>query len=139
MIAVTRFLWALVWTSLAAVPLACSSSSTPSARASDAGTDAGGEAGGETGTGGDGGGSGSCTTGDASSCAPSEICGFAESQGCQAKGSCFPRGALCNLFQPGCACDGENINVACSGLPNGYVTAPLLHTGACTAADGGGD
>jgi hypothetical protein len=39
-------------------------------------------------------------------------------------------------YSPGCACDGTAINVVCNGLPSGYETKPMRHTGACLA-DGG--
>ena len=68
-------------------------------------------------------------------CPQGMVCGYDESAGCAATtGECFTGGALCNTFAPGCACDGQIINVACTGLPSGYSTAPLLHTGLC---DGG--
>jgi hypothetical protein len=66
-----------------------------------------------------------------------EVCGFAMSDACMAQGQCFAsQGAICNAFSPGCACDGSEINVACNGLPSGYETKPLRHTGMCTT-DGG--
>jgi hypothetical protein len=43
--------------------------------------------------------------------------------------------AICNAYSPGCACDGTMISVACTGLPTGYVTKPLAHTGMCDATD----
>jgi hypothetical protein len=52
-----------------------------------------------------------------------------------ATGRCFPTtGAICNLFEPGCACDGSEISIACTGLPTGYVSKPLAHAGACMDA-----
>ena len=75
----------------------------------------------------------SCTSN--AGCAMGQICGFPESEGCSAQsGQCFQAGAVCNLFSPGCACDGKTINIACTGLPPGYSTAPLSHSGTC---DGG--
>jgi hypothetical protein len=74
-------------------------------------------------------GGGSCTTN--AHCPTGQECGYAESEGCAATGACFTTGALCNLFQPGCSCTGEVINIACNGLPNGYATAPLAYTGQC--------
>jgi hypothetical protein len=69
-------------------------------------------------------------------CPSEDECGFPETAGCVTKGTCFPTpGAICNAYSPGCACDGSEINVACTGLPTGYVSKPLLHTGVCT--DGG--
>ena len=80
---------------------------------------------------------GHCTTN--ADCGPDGVCGFAESSGCSALGQCFPGGPVCNLFSPGCACSGDTINIACTGLPNGYATAPLAHPGACsTSIDAGG-
>jgi len=38
---------------------------------------------------------------------------------------------------PGCACDGEQITIVCTGLPDGYVSTPLARKGACV--DGGWD
>jgi hypothetical protein len=71
-----------------------------------------------------------------SDCANGGVCGYRESDGCSAAGSCFPApGAVCLLYSPGCACDGSEISVACTGLPSGYVSKPLRHTGACV--DGG--
>jgi len=68
-------------------------------------------------------------------CSSGQVCGYDETQGCAATtGTCFTGGAICNTFSPGCACDGTIINIACTGLPNGYSTAPLLHDGTC---DGG--
>jgi|SRR5580692_9647051 hypothetical protein len=88
----------------------------------DAGSDAGTQA---------------CKT--AADCPTTEQCGFAESAGCAAtEGQCFPTGAVCNSFSPGCACSGQIINIACTGLPNGYSTAPLLHAGPCTKTIDGG-
>jgi len=79
----------------------------------------------------------SCTS--SSQCGADEICGFASAEACQATGECFASpGAVCEAYSPGCACDGTEINVACNGLPTGYETAPLAHTGACTSgADAG--
>jgi hypothetical protein len=77
-----------------------------------------------------------CTT--STDCGPHEVCGFLDTVACQAQGQCFPMGAQCNHFNPGCACDDTLINVDCNGLPFGYTPKPLLHAGACVgAADGG--
>jgi hypothetical protein len=40
-------------------------------------------------------------------------------------------GAHCEIFEAGCACGGSEINLACTGLPNGYSTKPLMHADAC--------
>jgi hypothetical protein len=64
-----------------------------------------------------------------------DICGFLESDGCSAVGSCFaPMIRGCNGYSPGCACDGSEVNVVCNQLPSGYAAAPLMHTGACLDA-----
>ena len=71
-------------------------------------------------------------------CTSNEICGFPESLACAATGQCFPApGAVCQAYSIGCACDGTEINVACTGLPAGYASSPLLHTGPCTGDDAG--
>jgi hypothetical protein len=86
---------------------------------------------------------GSCAASDAgttcsadSDCLSGHVCGFLETSGCGIEGTCFPAPEVtCNAFSPGCACDGSEVNVICNGLPSGYVTKPLRHTGACV--DGG--
>lgn len=75
--------------------------------------------------------SGQCTTN--AQCGQG-ICGFDQSLGCAATGKCFPQpGAVCNAYSPGCSCAGDTINLICNGLPSGFTTAPLAHTGDCTA------
>jgi hypothetical protein len=77
---------------------------------------------------------GPCT--DSSNCATGQVCAYLESEACSATGQCVPQPAVtCNLYQPGCACDGTMMNIACNGLPSGYETKPLRHAGACV--DGG--
>ena len=62
----------------------------------------------------------------------------ANTRACAATGQCFPApGAVCQAYSIGCACDGTEINVACTGLPAGYASSPLLHTGPCTGDDAG--
>jgi hypothetical protein len=78
---------------------------------------------------------GSCATGQ--SCPAGYGCGFAQADGCTAQGQCVALGPMCNGFAPGCSCAGDTINVICNGLPQGYVPAPLAHSGACGASDGG--
>jgi hypothetical protein len=69
-------------------------------------------------------------------CPADMVCGFPESPACTLTGTCFPAPEVtCNAFSPGCACDGTDINIACTGLPGGYATKPLRHAGVC--ADGG--
>jgi hypothetical protein len=65
------------------------------------------------------------------------ICGFPIADGCSAMGECVMRGAVCNSFQPGCACDGQTINIVCEGLPAGYATQPVDHVGVCDSVDAG--
>jgi hypothetical protein len=82
----------------------------------------------------DAGGMGVCSL--ASPCPPSSVCGFPQTPACTTTGQCFPAvGISCNAYLPGCACDGTDINIACNGLPSGYETKPLRHTGMCI--DGG--
>lgn len=138
-----------------------SSGATSSGSASSGTTSSGsGGSGGETsGAGGSGVATSGGTTGSGSSssgfashscvsdadCPNNDLCGYPEAAGCAATGVCFASpGAVCLAFSPGCACDGSQINVACTGLPSGYYSKPLEHTGECTsvtdsgaAADGG--
>jgi hypothetical protein len=64
---------------------------------------------------------------------PNQVCAFLASQGCGATGTCVwpTSGPQCLAYAPGCACDGSQINTACNGLPSGYETNPLLHSGPC--------
>jgi hypothetical protein len=79
------------------------------------------------GGGGDAGEPTSCTT--SADCTNEEICGFQESQGCSAKGSCFPvTGAGCQSVELVCACSGTTpVNAVCNNLPSGYATAPVVY------------
>ncbi len=80
----------------------------------------------------DGGVDGGKACASSADCAANETCGFATSAACAAKGTCFAlAGAMCLAYSPGCACDGTEINVACTGLPTGYATKALAHAGAC--------
>jgi hypothetical protein len=84
------------------------------------------------------GGGAACST--SADCAANEICGFPEAEACSATGQCYASpGVVCEAYSPGCACDGTEINVACNGLPTGYETKPIAHTGECasTSADAG--
>jgi hypothetical protein len=85
------------------------------------------------------------TTGDSgtscasdSDCTSSELCAYAEAATCSAKGECVakPSGATCGAIAYACACDGTNVEIGCNGLPDGYVSKPFAHDGAC-ATDGG--
>jgi hypothetical protein len=72
-------------------------------------------------------------------CPNNDLCGYLEAAGCAATGVCFASpGAVCLAFSPGCACDGSQINVACTGLPSGYYSKPLEHTGECTSVTDSG-
>jgi hypothetical protein len=78
-------------------------------------------------------GTGTCTTD--TDCGSAGICGFLESQSCAATGTCFPMPqATCAAISYACACDGTTYNVACTGLPSGYVPKPFLHRDACADA-----
>jgi hypothetical protein len=69
-------------------------------------------------------------------CAQGYACGFPQSEGCSAQGTCFTlSAATCDAYLLGCACDGTALNLACTGLPSGYAHAPVHNMGAC--ADGG--
>jgi hypothetical protein len=72
-------------------------------------------------------------------CPTNQICGYATDAGCSATGTCFhDPGVTCLAYSPGCACDGTEITVVCTGLPSGFVSKPLAHTGACGQVDAGG-
>jgi hypothetical protein len=86
------------------------------------------------GTAADAGSKGPC--GSTADCPAGTMCAFPATPACTTVGECFPTpGLTCNSFSAGCACDGTEINIACTGLPSGYETKPLRHTGACV--DGG--
>jgi hypothetical protein len=77
---------------------------------------------------------GECATN--ADCGTNRICGFESASVCPTKGECFAAPAtVCQAYGPGCACDGTEVNLICNGLPTGYTTKPLAHTGACS--DGG--
>jgi hypothetical protein len=82
-----------------------------------------------------GGGSKSCKS--SSDCGAGFACGFPEVAACAASGTCFDvSGPACAAYSAACACDGTEVNVACTNLPAGLVPAPLLHRGGCVK-DGG--
>jgi hypothetical protein len=88
--------------------------------------------GGSSGASGSNGGHGVAVCNSDADCGAGSLCGFPESEGCSAVGTCFPSpGSMCELYAPGCACDGTTINIACTGLPDGYAPRPLEHTGEC--------
>lgn len=69
-------------------------------------------------------------------CPSNQVCGFPQTGGCSAHGTCFPvQQVTCGAFSAGCGCDGSEINLVCNGLPTGYALKPLLHSGMCV--DGG--
>jgi hypothetical protein len=73
---------------------------------------------------------GACVTD--TDCASGSYCGFNDADKCAATGACFASsGVECAAYSPGCACDGTEVNVACTPYPSGYTSKPLLHTGAC--------
>jgi hypothetical protein len=83
---------------------------------------------------------------DGDACAggcPSEyVCGFLQSAGCSAIGTCVLVGAICDISTGYfCACDGRSIVTVCgnNGLPQGYQTASYAHAGACEVDSGVGD
>jgi hypothetical protein len=74
---------------------------------------------------------GACVTD--TDCGNEEHCGFKNTDACAATGRCFASsGVQCAAYSAGCACDGTEINVACTPYPTGYSSKPLLHDGACT-------
>ncbi|MGH7283587.1 MAG: hypothetical protein ACRELY_18835 [Polyangiaceae bacterium] len=82
----------------------------------------------------DGGGAPCVTTSD---CVGDQMeCAYNMSQGCAAQGYCVSVAgvATCAAYSAGCACDGSEINVACT-YPDGTASKPLAHSGNCI--DGG--
>jgi hypothetical protein len=68
-------------------------------------------------------------------CPAGFMCGYKIADACSATGECFPEpsktGALCSAISPACSCAGANINVACTGYPSGYASAPVAYPGQC--------
>lgn len=81
---------------------------------------------------------GGTTCASASDCDSNEVCAYPEAATCSAKGECVakPSGATCGAIAYACACDGSNVEIGCNGLPDGYVSKPFAHDGACVT-DGG--
>jgi hypothetical protein len=74
---------------------------------------------------------GACVTD--SDCPAESACGYAAADKCTATGACYQfSGAQCAAYSAGCACDGTEINIACTPYPVGYFSKPLLHDGACS-------
>jgi hypothetical protein len=70
-------------------------------------------------------------------CNSGETCGFAISNACTATGACFvTQESACQALEPGCACDGTNLNLTCNGLPDGYALKPVESTGYCPDSGG---
>jgi hypothetical protein len=131
---------------------ATSSSSGSSSSGSTSGSSSSGSTSGSSGSGsssgGNGSSSGSSSGGNGSSsggndagtpctsdaqCDPGFLCGYPEADGCSAKGHCIAdTGVRCNTVLLGCSCSGTDFNTVCVGLPDGYVSEPLAHTGLCT-------
>jgi hypothetical protein len=86
----------------------------------------------------DGGSGGKTSCASDSDCTSGDVCAYAESATCDAKGVCVakPAGAVCGAIAYACACDGTNVEIGCNGLPDGFVSKPFAHDGAC-AIDGG--
>ncbi len=119
--------------SLLALGLVVAAAWSPVAFVADQ-SDGGGTSSGSTdgSTSGDGGPSSSCTTD--SPCPGGDVCAFSPTAGCGQPGTCVPAPTVvCQAYSPGCACDGTEINIACTGLPNGGVSKPLAHAGSCAA------
>jgi hypothetical protein len=75
-------------------------------------------------------------------CTGDTRCAFLESDGCAAKGSCISvdkSGGNCNAIVLVCACDGTEANGACTGLPAGYVSKPVVYPtqSGCASVDAG--
>lgn len=64
-------------------------------------------------------------------------CAYDMNQGCSAVGHCYSVAgiATCAAYSAGCACDGTEINIACT-YPTGTASKPLAYPGSC-ALDGG--
>jgi hypothetical protein len=126
--------------------LAACGGSTVSATGGGGGGGSGGGSGGGGGGAGGGGGSDGGTTGtvcsSTSDCSSGQACGFPTAMSCAVTtGTCFDVPNIsCDLYQPGCACDNTEIDLACTGLPSGYATKPLAYPGSCgtlPVSDGG--
>jgi hypothetical protein len=88
----------------------------------------------------DAGGGGQACNAD-SDCATGEGCAYASADACSATGQCVSMAqVVCEAYSAGCACDGTEINIACTPYPQGFVSKPLAHDGVCesTTDDGGG-
>ncbi|MEO7111680.1 MAG: hypothetical protein ABI183_14665, partial [Polyangiaceae bacterium] len=70
-------------------------------------------------------------------CESGSYCGYSDADKCTATGACFASSGLeCDAYSAGCACDGTDINVACTPYPSGYSSKPLLHSGSCGMSGG---
>lgn len=68
-------------------------------------------------------------------CAAGLDCLFDIKGGCSVVGVCMkgfdPTKPICNAISNSCSCSGHTVNVICNGLPNGYYSEPIAHSGAC--------
>jgi hypothetical protein len=70
-----------------------------------------------------------------SDCSSGLECLFDIKGGCGIHGACMkgfdPTKPICNAISNSCSCSGHTVNVICNGLPNGYFSEPIAHSGAC--------
>ena len=68
-------------------------------------------------------------------CAVGLTCLFDIKGGCNVEGVCMhgvdPTKPICNAISISCTCSGHAANVICNGLPSGYFTEPIAHSGPC--------
>ncbi len=111
--------------------LACGSDFNASGTADAAVTAADGSAAGSTAAGG-----GSSSGGSSSQdCSHGLSCLFDIKCGCSVQGVCMqgfdPNKPICNAISNSCSCSGQTVNVICNGLPGGYYSEPIAHSGGC--------
>ena len=71
-------------------------------------------------------------------CAANEVCGFAESDACNAQGNCYPIQATNGAGFAVCACDGTTtIGGSPAGLPFGYAPKPVRSLNPWPCGDAG--
>ena len=63
-------------------------------------------------------------------------CGYAIADGCTVKGQCInliggATGCAINTTVFWCGCDGKTFPAPCDGYPNGFISTPVAHPGAC--------
>lgn len=68
-------------------------------------------------------------------CSHGLSCLFDIKGGCSVQGVCMqgfdPNKPICNAISNSCSCSGQTVNVICNGLPNGYYSEPIAHSGGC--------